>query len=546
MTNENTQDLTMDDLGAFEENTTGFEDRLESGKLREPEPNTNSNLGRTERNDWSKNPLVQQRVAKAAELLRFAAGLYKSRPAQRSNNACNLIGSLILDGKGPLPWECAALLDLVVSPKTIRNYNYIHGVGPEDLADTILNQFGGKQDSANAWIDREARASFFYGAVIHRLLVEKKQISKSPAAYFKTILQMLERPDEEGNHPLTEQLSDLPEFFENGTVLSDARAKIIANAALDSKERSIFVNTVQSWCYTFMQSEALRPWANSEESDFDIEQVLYGLRIGIATPSTEYGDAGVAIQNLAKARIYRAIKKRGNRRIELGQSKVLVIIDEAQRGATRMDVEILPEARSMDLIIIFATQNIDSLLAAFPGDEGKKLLESFRSIVSFKSSPATYAYIQERIGKARLITRSSGGTALDFGKTATVQLGSPYFDLNNPYRKWMRRLSMGGLLSRFIRNNPVHRQHGSKSETGETNLSGISHLTVSGEAGYIFGDSDIQKLNTPFHAIATVERGKGTRQDIIVSRALDDNFRPIDTSIESAEAVLEAASKANH
>lgn len=521
-----------------------------------------SALDLTKEIDEVKEPksIIKSAKAKLAELKKV---FKKTEPQKQIGIAVRLAlnGMLVLDGKGPLPHEVAKILDLVVCPENVKNFNYMEGVKPEVFAKVILNIFGGAHTKDPTW-NNAGYSLLYYGMVFHQALVRFHNVSKSPMAHIKTIMQMAKQVDPDTNsHPILDMFATgqaHEEIMKEGTILNDAFNKFINFAQLAPETKSSVVFTVENWMLKFIQSEELRPWANSETSDFNFSDILRGAKFGIALPEFKYGDAGLAIQSLMKARLYNEIKDRGNDAIAKGFSRVFLFVDECQRFLDEMDLAILPEARSLELVCNFASQNINSVFEKYGKDGGGKFMASFASILSFKSTPETYAYVQERIGKSKVIERTGGTEVVDFERNAQLQVGTPFFDVTNPHRKMMKSFTFGYMASYFF-NNPTNRVVKMEERSGTVMGQSMKYMimnrhgglmpsgariNISKEAQFIFNEKAILSLETPFRAIAVFDRGGVTRRDIIATIPYTNDFKKIDTSIKSAQDIINNARNA--
>ncbi|AQQ43289.1 hypothetical protein A8E81_10855 [Burkholderia cenocepacia] len=457
--------------------------------------------------------------------------------------------------------QVGKILDLVISPKTVKNYNYMENVQPEVFAKVILNIFGGSEAKNPIW-NNAGYSLLYYTIVFHQALIKLKGAKKSPAAHMETLRHMSKPVDENNRHPILDQFSSGEakiEIMKEGTILNDALKEFIAFHELANETKSSVVFTVSNWMKKFIQSKALRPWANSETSDFAIRDTSrQGKKYGILLPEGKYGAAGLAIQALAKADLYNEVKNRGDNSLKKGYSRVFLFVDECQRFLDDMDLAILPEARSLELVCWFASQNIDSIYDKFGKDGGGKFMGAFASVFSYKSTPATYHFIKERIGKAKVIEKNGGAETVDFERNAQLQMGTPFFDITNPHRKMMKNFTFGYMKS-FFTNNPTNRvikpdeknvkigseniketflhRHGGLMPTG-------ARISISKDPEYIFNERGIAALETPFRAVGTYPRGDVTRRAIFASIPYSDDFTIIDTSIKSANEVIERARQA--
>lgn len=469
----------------------------------------------------------------------------------------DMIGILLGDGKGSLPHDSRSILDLVISPYTVKNLNYIHGSTPEEVTNTLLAIFSEKAaDGANAYFYTNAHTIAYYGMVFHIALIEYTGASKSPNAYFNTMMDFCkpyekiksDDPDAEPimTHPIFDRLGFQPELYEPGTELYTAMQKFVEYSQIDAETKSKFTSTVNSWLNEFQKSSKLIAWTHSEESDIDIENILkLAHRYGLALSETLYGRAGLAIQALMKSRLYSAVKKRENlglKRVDCGHSKVVVLMDECHSSVTKEDLAITPIGRSLDIISIYATQTFEGLLAKMSQNEATAFMETFGTIGSFNSSPATLELVRQRVGKSKILVNNLPGEILDLGNTATIHMGSPYFDQQNPYSKWMRAISRkANFMKWFALTKNTDYAFEPISPKGNSGLGTAATLSVSKEAQFVVTDKDLQKLKNSFTAICDWNRGDINRHDFLKTLALDENFKPIDTSKTRNNKILDKA-----
>lgn len=430
-------------------------------------------------------------------------------------------GMLVLDGKAVLAQDCAKYLDVVVGAGTVKNFNFFEGLTPEVLATTLENQFAPKkQQSGNsAFFTSGARTIIFYTKVFQEAMVKCGTAKKSVMEFYKIATQLMQDAQEDGSHPLVKAVEEHADFAQEGTLLQDAVNYLIALQKEPPETKQNIFATFRSWISPFFQSEDLREWADSESSDFDFNQIVYGLKIGFVLPASKFGVAGTVITALMKARLFTMISSRGDRWRELGQSQVFLFIDEAQRVIDKADQDILPVARSLGLICVYATQNIENLNDALGHDGASVSLESFLSIICLKSSFKTYEYMSNRIGKARIWIAQASSQNLGFAATSTERLKSAAFDPQNPHRTWMKSLGGKVVLGNLLKNGVSEIKSKAKGK--------FHVLTKSENPVPILQEAHLEKLNEPFVAIAVIQRGGVIRRDIIKTIPLDANFEPL-------------------
>jgi len=445
-------------------------------------------------------------------------------------------GICVFDGKAVLAKDFQKYLDVLVSTSTVKNFNFIDGLPPEVLARVFENQFAPKksQSGNSSFFTSSARSIIFYSAVIKDALVSINKGSKSFMSLYTISGQMMEQPDEDGNHPLIKELQDHPEFGQEGTLVNDAIQEIIKLSQQPAETKQNIFATVKSWLLPFIQAKELRAWASCEESDFDFSKVKYGAKIGFVLPESTLGAAGPVISALMKARLFNMIASRaiyGERWKEEGETPICLFVDEAQNIMDDGDLDALPKGRSLGLVCFYATQNIDNFINQF-GQEGcKPIIESFRSFICLKSSHATYEYLANKIGKARTMYPTKNNNAIAFSQTLDNTMNDPLFDPNNDMRHWLKAKAMNELQYDY----GTSTEQGSKWFTAFGKVGGgssgkktqISHYSVSKESEPILKDMHLTMLNEPFTAICIVNRAGVERRDIIKTIPLNDNFEPI-------------------
>lgn len=255
-----------------------------------------------------------------------------------------------------------------------------------------------------------------------------------------------------------------PDLMDSGRVLARAIAYFHDTWPNTAEEqRSSFLINVNEDVLQFLKSDKLRgsrllngvegvdeAWADTEEG-VDITQVVYGKRLGVNLPATQYGTTGKLIVKLVKTRIFREIRLRAERhgdnwRKATGQTSVMDMVDECQDMVSKMEIDLTAVARSMGLFFVYATQSVESLNNAMPSDDAKlRYLNNFRSLVSFKSSPATYALIQARAGhvKKKKVPVSVQAT-IDYSRAIDTYYNTVYADPNHPSSAALRDLDRRG------------------------------------------------------------------------------------------------------
>ncbi len=386
-----------------------------------------------------------------------------------------------------------------------------------------LNSPAGGETGNSKFFSDTARNLVFIGSVFHEAIVDQELGKFNLTTRFQVITQLGEKAPEGEKHPLLALIGNHPDFGKEGSLLTDAALTFGALQENDGETLKNVMASVNAWFAPFFQNKLLRHLADSTTSDIEIVDVMKGLSIGICFPEALFPTAGVIYSKFLKAKLYRAIQARGDNWKKSGGSQVFFIADEVQRLIDSSDLAMLPIARSLGLSCIFATQNVDSYFAEFPKDKALAMLDSFGSIISYKSSAPTYEYVKDRIGKDRVWVEQIQAGMISYSLTNRIIMASPMNDPNNNHRRWMKILSMNAFAKLF-------RSDGIEG-IGNNGSGQYATLKLSEQPIHILQEKDVQLVNTKkFYAIADLSRGGARRRDVIVTNPLDSNFEPINTS----------------
>ena len=169
----------------------------------------------------------------------------------------------------------------------------------------------------------------------------------------------------------------------NGRLLAAAHYWLLEYPEMPEKTAGSISNMVRTWLGNILLHEKLGPWVDTTDSEFIVEDVMTGQKIGLLLPESEYGIGGVAISALCMRRVYDAVKKRGdNWRSLSGHTPVLLAADEVQNLLTKADLETVPVARSLGLYLMFSTQNVDGLYKRLERDGAVQMLGNLASIIA--------------------------------------------------------------------------------------------------------------------------------------------------------------------
>ena len=334
-------------------------------------------------------------------------------------------GILVLDGKGVLPAEVSDLPSFhVVTPGGVA-YAPIENLGPDEVADSLLEMFGSDDAADPFW--QQAAAEYIRSAAKTLALLVNREIELEDELLEAHIAAGGKESDCEFPTPRWKwTLASLYEIALVPSVLDEVK-KVVegdtekrkkAYADLKGDYRRAYVDFSQTfpglpeatrnsilqnanvWLGTLVNSSALAQWADCD-TGVSIEDVLYGKKIGLLLPEFKFGRAGAVISNLAKRRFYEAVKRRGESWKNGDGTRVLLVVDECQALMTDGEAEILPIARSLGLSALFATQNVDGLQIALKDKPAllEQILGQFRSVVGLAvNTDATCAFLAGRLG----------------------------------------------------------------------------------------------------------------------------------------------------
>ena len=447
-------------------------------------------------------------------------------------------GIFMMDGKGFLALDCAKYLDSVID-ENVPNMNILEGLTPERIADLFksLNAPAGGETGNSKFFTDSARNFIFIAAVFQEAMVAQGLAKNNLSTLLQIVTQLALKPKEGEQHNLIALIKGHEDFGVEATLLTDAALSFADIQNNDGETLKNIMTSVTAWFAPFFQNKALRKWCDSETSDIDVTKILWGQRIGVCLPEATFPTAGAMVCKFLKAKLFKAIQMRGDRWEKAGMSKVFFIADEVQRIVDQSDLAMLPIARSLGLSCVFATQNIDSYYAELTKEKTLAMIDSFASIISFKSSEQTYEYIQGRIGKDRVWVEQIQTGMISYGLSNKLNMASPMFDPNNQYRGWMKHFSMGAIKKFFKRSTVGTLQGEGKAGLGER----YATMQLSDQPIHILQEKDIQIVMTKkFHAIAMLSRGGAPRRDIIQTNPLDVNFEPIKITYEDKLAAAKA------
>ena len=428
-------------------------------------------------------------------------------------------GALTLDGKSALPLEFENLPGFtLVSPKRGK-FNPIAGMRPDAVADVLADVFSSSDTGEPIWRDSARLMLRMASIVLHSI----------PGHAF-TIPEILRFcvSDESERVELVRTLDDS----------TDARIQAAASywvfevPEMPEKTRGSIINIVRTWLGNIVLHEKLGPWCDTNETGWQVENVLKGEKAGLLLPESEYGVGGVAISALTMRRVYDAVKLRGDRWQEQdGQRAVLMCADEVQNLLTKADLETVPVARSLGLYLLSATQNVDGLYKRLEKDGALQMLGNYSSLIVLPpKTKDSNEYVEERAGKIWKATTENYYGLPD----AQADIG---LYMNSGVDNQMRQsdLLRQGYLSTPRLGYSVglwHREHTVKSAVmGETHhdliapnesYAPMSKPMLSMTPTPVVQAQEIDTLLArPGTAIAILNRGQVVRRDVVRLSAFD-------------------------
>lgn len=188
------------------------------------------------------------------------------------------------------------------------------------------------------------------------------------------------------------------------------------------------------------------PWHMIEKGE-DVTRCLRGEFVGVDLPEVQFGEAGRLVANLVKQRIYAEVKKRkGEESVwPEGHLPVMVMIDEAQLLVGDEERKLLPIARSLGMMAVFATQTIEGLLAQFRVEsDTNHFCQTLQNTVCLDTSIATLEFVSRRLGHAELVLYKSPTIGLDYAGGVVNLAKAAMSDQSHPSRSALRLIERRG------------------------------------------------------------------------------------------------------
>lgn len=417
-------------------------------------------------------------------------------------------GLFVLDGKGALPLE---LTDLSEDYKLINpehsDFNPIENLTADEVSDSLYEMFGSASDD-DFWNLAAAK--------LIRASANLLEMTNEPWTLTNVYRAVID--DDYVQDVVCPQLPALSAM--KAFQRSAAEYRLKTHIGTPEKTRGSIDNTAGLWLSTLTDNQKLSHWADAEHGVL-VESVCEGAKVGLALPEAIYGLAGAVISNLAKKRIYNAIKKRGDTWKQTpGQTQVILLIDEFQNifGRGNQDAAMLSIARSLGLVFIGGTQNIDGVQMTLGSEDAtNQFFGNILSMIALRSdTDLTRKFISRRMG-------SEWKAVVD--KVSTIP--DTKFEFNAIQTSGVDSLIRSTTLGDDIKGSTGFGRTASAAiyNFAENAIDPIRSLITGNDASYV--DSNIKNVNivgedeistmlaVPNTALAQIYRGRVQRRDVI-------------------------------
>lgn len=163
--------------------------------------------------------------------------------------------------------------------------------------------------------------------------------------------------------------------------------------ALHDGAKSSVGFTLDAWVSSLLGAEKLE--ALLDDDGIDLADLICNGKVVGSTLCAKDGAGALLAQALIKAAVYGRIQDRGTKENwqELGESRVLVMIDECSKGLDESDEILASQGRSLGLVLCFMTQDINQLWDRLGKEKTHAMLICFGQLICFESSGDTYQYM---------------------------------------------------------------------------------------------------------------------------------------------------------
>ena len=321
-------------------------------------------------------------------------------------------GALFIDAKGgalPIALHEARLCEHLIWPAKGTYINLMASLSPVAFANAMMKTFS--DHSKASVFDGSTRIYIACATTLIRFATKVKvEGVRNSFGYLDTFCT---------NHAERDRVLDIL-AREHGAVMKSRQSYYKAHQqwatrypALPDDTRGSVDFTMDVWLKEITTNEEIGDQLSSDvdpqgKPALDIaELVCNGASVGIVL-SEKDGYAGRLALTLIKTAVFARIKARAqvaNWR-ELGETDVLVEVDECSPIIEDLDEEAASQLRSLGARLVYATQSYDQVVKRLGGErEANAFLDSFKSIGTMNASGAgdagmagTYAYISSRLG----------------------------------------------------------------------------------------------------------------------------------------------------
>ncbi|MGV7183774.1 type IV secretion system DNA-binding domain-containing protein [Xanthomonas axonopodis] len=264
-------------------------------------------------------------------------------------------------------------------------------------------------------------------------------------------------------------------------------------------------------------------WADIE-TGIDFDDVLTKKAwVGVDLPTNIHGAGGVITADIVRMRIYNLIKTRPENWAKLeGHNPVFNFIDEAQSVIGEAERDLIAMARSLGCYFVFLTQNISSFRAAFSEHGANNLFELFANkvLLQNESSPSTYKYFQELLGKARLTPYKTKSVGINnqamlqrYGNSALVNPNHP----DAVFMQSLREKGVGAMQNSYVHQAPrkIDVKDAAHQFDDIERIQNFDLETVQGtELAWVMDDDDFSNTLFQGQALCVVSRAGSIRAEI--------------------------------
>ena len=471
------------------------------------------------------------------------------------------VGMVLLDGKGSLPSEFAGMRGYTLVEPGKVSLGLIEGLEPTSVVLAFMQINQPKTESGSgAFFTKAAGEMLRHFAVFLRALVDVEQKLEAdggePRRWHWCVQDLLALGirAQRSNKTISEKMDGYVEVVRNHhaeakveSTLADAIEYITLNLpGMDAETRANVWETLRGWITPVMSHPELRAWA-SVERGVSLDEVFTGGAIGVSTPEVKFGVGGSLVQSLVKQRLFSHIRKRASYDWRAaGEMPVMFIVDEAQEIIGTEDRIILPIARSLGAICVYATQNIENYIVRLGGaHETHGFLDCFQSAVCFKSSPATMQWLQTRLGQTMTLVPSAAAGHVAYEQNARTAAEGPMSDPGHA-NSWLYRMLVrqgaGGTVLAHRKKGLLRHASAEDMDIDKLALNTAFIRQAELKLQPLLLDSEYDAFTAEkFVAIAQVQRGGVRRRDVILT---DPMFQlPADVLRDEDEHETRAAPK---